>query len=396
MVNITLLWLMLIPVALSAISYFLLPLMAPRVSTKKDAAVISMICAGASAVIMIVAVYASLATQTSDYEILNGQITSKDRLHDSYVRRYDCNCREVCSGSGEKRSCSQVCETCTEDRYTVTFACGSTIGTFEIDKNDSSSASIYNMPDNARWAQSYVGEPVAKASRYTNYVQAVRGSLFRPAEADLKSKFAAMLPEYPINVYDIYHVDRFISVGISVPNAATWNAKISEMLKTLGPSKQVNVIVVVVKTDDPNYTYALRDYWHGANKNDVVLVIGSTEYPKITWANVISWTDREIFKTMLRDEIVALETINVDTALTVLNRTISTEFSRKRMRDFEYLSAEVDPPQWVVTVAVSIVVLLYMALWFSSWRSQKSLLSGRIGYNLVRKGFRGFNFFKWK
>ncbi len=56
--------------------------------------------------------FAGTHSATSDTEIWNGQIISKHRVEDEYIRTYDCNCYDSCSGSGKNRSCTRVCLTC--------------------------------------------------------------------------------------------------------------------------------------------------------------------------------------------------------------------------------------------------------------------------------------------
>ena len=41
-------------------------------------------------------------------------------------------------------------------------------------------------------------------------------------------------------------------------------------------------------------------------KNDVVVVMGTPSYPRIDWVQVLSWTDVELFKVQLRDELMDL------------------------------------------------------------------------------------------
>lgn len=326
--------------------------------------------------LLIGAVFAiSYGSAVIDTEIWNGKVIGKDRKHDSYQRPYDCNCRTVqtCSGSGKNRSCSTstTCDTCYEDRYTVTWKCNSTIGDFTIQKLDEGSRSVYNRPDPDRFLSILVGDPVSKTHTYTNYVQAVPQSLFKPTSETVKRKFTNMLPAYPVNIYDIYRIDRFVQVGFNFTDAAQWNMDISNMLRDLGPAKQVNAIVVLVKTADPDYVYALRDAWDGANKNDVVLVIGSLDGRKVEFADVISWTKRELFKIELKDSIMQLSVISRQGVLQVLESQINKNFERRRMREFEYLAGEIDPPMWLLLITVLVVVAGYAAAGFVLQRNSK-------------------------
>ena len=362
MINDTLIWLLLVPVLGAAAVWWFT---GHKTENLAPAAVYVI----GSCLITTLVFFVSKGAATSDIEIWNGQVVSKNREHGSYQRPYDCNCRSVqrCSGTGTSRSCTsdRVCQTCWEDRYTVTWSCNTTIGSYTIQHLDTTSRTVYATPDPARYVSIKIGDPVAKRSTYTNYVQAVPQSLFTPAAPGLRQRFSNLIPPYPDQVYDFYQLNRFLTPGYSTPDAPAWNTAISELLKERGPSKQVNAIVVVAKTDDPNYAYALRDAWEGANKNDVVLVIGSTQWPKIDFVEVISWTKKELFKVQLRDEVMALGTIEREPILKVLAHQIDTNFERRRMREFEYLQAEIDPPTWLlVTLLVLMIGAVPLQIYF--------------------------------
>lgn len=332
------------------------------------------------AFIVALSFWAAHGYATGDTEIWSGAITGKTRDHGTYERPYDCNCRSIttCSFSGKNQSCStaQQCDTCYETHYTVKWNCQSTIGTFDIDSKDSTYRSVYESPNPQRWLSIATGDPVSKKMPYTNYVQAVPDSLFKPSSESLKAQFAKMIPMYPDNVFDIYHVNRFVQVGFSFTDSAAWNQDINNMLRTLGPVKQVNVIVLVAKTNDPNYMYAVRDAWEGANKNDVVVLMGSEDGQKIEWVDVISWTKSEIFKVELRDSIRELGVIDRAKIMPMIEAQISKNFVRRRMREFEYLSTEIDPPTWLL---VSIFVVLCVGY------AGGALVSSRVAVGSVSK-----------
>jgi hypothetical protein len=76
----------------------------------------------------------------------------------------------------------------------------------------------------------------------------------------------------------------------------------------------------------------------------VIIVLGVTEYPKLEWARVITWSDSEIFKIQLRDALQEIETIDRDAMMSLIADHIKRGFVRKSMVDFEYLKNEIDPP----------------------------------------------------
>lgn len=323
--------------------------------------------------VLAVVFFASFSSAVNDIEIWSGVMTGKDRKHDTYQRSYDCNCRQVqsCSGSGKDRSCTSrtSCDTCYETRYTVEWLLNSNIGQFQVDKEDSGSRRVYDLPNPPLYSAAQPGDPVSRRNVYTNYIQAVPDTLFKPSAESTKAQFISMLPPYPDQVYSLYKINRFVQVGLNFPDAQQWSDDISNMLKVLGPQKQVNVIVVVARTDDPNYMYALRDAWQGANKNDVVLVIGSVDGVNVAWADVISWTSKEIFKIELRDSVREMRVIDRTKIIPLISAQITKNFERRRMREFEYLKNEIDPPMWLLGIASILLLAIYGGIGYALHRS---------------------------
>jgi hypothetical protein len=165
-----------------------------------------------------------------------------------------------------------------------------------------------------------------------------------------------MVPGYPGNVYDYQYIDRVLANGVAVPDIARWNYDLAMMLRPLGPTKQVNVIIMFTKIGDPTYEYAVQGKWLGAKKNDVVVILGTPNYPNIDWVRIVSWTDAQLFKVQLRDDLQDLKTVDETKILGIINTNVSKTFSRKHMRDFEYLDSEIMPPDWVLYIAVFIAI----------------------------------------
>ena len=301
------------------------------------------------------AFYAGKAGKTIDVEVWNGEVTGKEQEPVSCSHSYSCNCTTStsCSGSGSSRSCSTStsCQTCYEHSHDYDWVVHSNIGDVDIDRVDRQG--VHTPP---RWAAVQKGEPFSKEHLHTNYIKAVPESVLNTAQNMTSSKFANMIPAYPHSVYDYYRLNRALTVGVPVPDLQDWSNDISNMLKQLGPQKQANVIVLFVKTDDPNYEYALRSAWLGGKKNDIVVIIGTTEYPKIDFVRVMSWTDKELFKVKLRDTLQEMENIDRPTIIEAIRSTTMAEFKRKSMKDFEYLDNEIEPPTWVIVLAFFILI----------------------------------------
>lgn len=297
----------------------------------------------------------SYGAATHDTEIWSGQVAAKTRVHGTYEESFQCNCHTDSKGNTS-------CSTCYRTHYTVKWDCQTTIGDIRIDALDSTWSSVYGAADPTRWLTINQGDPVSELHSYTNYIQAVPNSLFATVNSSVKAKFAGKIPPYPDAVYDIYHVDRFVQYGTSlVEDTAQWNQDISLMLRELGPKKQVNAIIVLVKTDDPNYAEALRTAWNGLKKNDVVLVIGSLDGEKIEFTRVLSWTKNELFKIELADAVQDIGVINRVQIIGALKAQISKNFERRHMHEFEYLKGEIDPPNWLLCSTIMLLLAGYTA-----------------------------------
>lgn len=298
-------------------------------------------------------------TMTSDTEILNGQITLKNRDHGSYTRSYDCNCSTDSKGH-------RHCSTCHEKHFTVHWFLNSTIGNIDIDSADSTSRSVYNRPNPGRYDIAFVGEPCSLEHGYTNYVQAVPESLFR-TNMSLYNKVKVPYPQ----VYDLYRINRVVNVnsGLSPTILRDLNDGASGMLRTLGPQKQVNIVFVVTNISDPNFRHAVEGKWLGAEKNDVVIFLG-VEGTKIVWADAMTFAldkGNELFQVKMRDGLQAIGTVDPVRILQFTQDTISSNYKRIHMSEFEYLKDEINPPTWaiILMVILSIVASVGMSIWFA-------------------------------
>lgn len=375
MVNLTILWLAVIPLICSFATFFIIR----KYSDVPWYVNLGWIVGGflVSMLIIAGAVAASVGYQTADTEIWNGEVISKDRVHGSYVESYDCNCRdetEYYTGHEGKRQSRTVrkCDTCYRDHFTVEWTCQTTLGSYRIAKEDWTNKRVYSLPDPARYVEINMGDPVSKTHPYKNYIKAVPQTLFSPINETVKAKFASQIPAYPINIYDFYKIDRVIPVGVNVPDLKLWNTKLSHVLKILGPKKQANVVVVIVKNDDENYFYALQDAWAGAKKNDIVVVIGvSSLNEKPLWANVMALTDNSLFKIKLRDDIMSLDSLTADNVINTIYKNASETFKRKSMKDFKYLENEIDPPMWVIITSLLVNIFAYVGFWYAMIRQTR-------------------------
>lgn len=284
-------------------------------------------------------------SETGDYQILNGEITGKERVHGTYEQPYSCNCREECSGSGKDRSCWEECDTCYETHYTVKWWANTTIGDMKIDSEDSTSRRVYNCADPQRYTSIQNGEPVSDYSHYTNYIKATRDSLFNTKET--KQSFA-----YP-QIYDIYRYNHITNVDAEI-DVTKLNNAVSDVVKKLGTQKHANVQVFTTKASDVK---ALRtdveNQWMGGKVNDVTIFIG-TDGKTILDADAFTYArskQNELFAVKMRDALIGMDYNEINIANTIDN-VIRKEYHRPDLKDFEYLKDQVEPPDWCIILCV--------------------------------------------
>lgn len=297
-----------------------------------------------ASVLTVAAWSAGVYTQTADTEIWNGQVIGKERDTVPCSHSYDCMCTTDSKGN---RSCS----TCYDHLNDYDWVVHTTIGDININRIDRQ-----GEDEPPRWTAVRINEPIAQEHSFTNYVKAVPESLFNVDSKTIIKPFEYLIPSYP-SVHDYYRIDRVINMGTKTPDNIVneLNSGLNNILRALGPSKQANIVLVLVNTNDPNYRYALESAWLGGKKNDIVIMLGVTEYPKIAWVDVMAWAlnlGNENFHVLLRDELLSQQTINTQKIVPVVANFIQTKFDRPPMAQFETLKGEIDPPMWAIILAV--------------------------------------------
>lgn len=306
----------------------------------------SLVQCGVASVIAGIVLLAIFHKDLDDTAILNGQVTDKQRVRVSCSHSYSCNCYTTCSGTGSSRTCTQHCSTCYEHSYDVDWRVSTTVGNLEIDR-----INRQGTHEPPRWTQVQIGEPAARTESYRNYIKASPGSLFAMNQtADDATKFPNMFPQYP-RVYDYYRVNRILTAGgATYPQSKELNDTLNNALRTLGPSKQVNIVVLFAKTTNPEYRYALERAWIGGKKNDVLVVIGMDNSNQFSWVDTITFgknSGNEMLAVLMRDRVKAVakdqQLGNAQVLAGAIISTVSTDFHRKSMKDFEYLKGDYSP-----------------------------------------------------
>jgi hypothetical protein len=290
-----------------------------------------------------------------DTEVWNGVVTAKESNHVSCEHPYPCHCKTNKKGETS-------CDTCYAHAFDVDWDVHTSNGeTITIDRLDGQ-----GLSEPPRFTRVVIGEPTTRPHGYTNYIKASPDTLFR--HQGLVDKYRGAIPSYPDKLYDYFHIDKLVTVGVKLDDAKEWNEGLEKINAEVGRPKQANVIVVVVSGKLQEYFYALEEAWMGGKKNDIVLVIDVDERMEIQWATVMAWTTKELFKVRLRDDVMMSPHVGLDRTaiLADLKLDITDYYTRKPMSDFEYLESSITPTptQWGISLFFSLAAAIGLTILF--------------------------------
>lgn len=286
--------------------------------------------------------------KTHDFDIINGFVTKKERDEVSCSHAYQCG--ETCTSSTTydskgkahtSRSCSP--KWCYEHGYDVDWDVRTSLGTLHtIDRIDRR-----GLAEPPRWSDVEVGDPVSETESVRNYLL-VDDDRFK-TDATISAKYAGALPAYPLP-YDYYNYYRVLDD--TKQDYDEINIWLNNKLRKDSALKQMNIILVVTK-NDPDYFYALMEYWRGARKNDIILLYGVDENEQIKWAKAMSFADGQNNQILLKQ--LQSATYEREFGIDVVKEQyalIMKDFNRVPNEEFAYMMQAIDPPTWWVVLLV--------------------------------------------
>lgn len=282
--------------------------------------------------------YATAYGQMADFQILNGEVIAKekDRVHCEHSY-------QTCTGSGKSRTCT----THYEHAYDYDWVVKSNVGNFKINR-----VNRQGTIEPPRWTQVKLHEPVALEDYYVNYIKGSPSSIFNKKDMQFAEKYADKIPKYP-EVYDYHKANRVFAVGFTLNDISAWNYELSEMLKSVGPQKQANVSIILTKGLPVEYASAVNAKWLGGKKNDMTLIVGTSDGSKIDWVQVLAYSKSTSIKTYLRDAIKEHEVVDRKFFMEAIRSHMIRHYDRKSMDDFSYLLGTIE----ISDTAFALIVL---------------------------------------
>lgn len=275
-------------------------------------------------------------------EIYNGTITSKYSKKESCEHSYRCNCHTECSGSGKNKSCHEECDTCYEHPYDISWYVKDTAKErFEITR-----VNRQGTREPERWTKVQIGDPTASLHSYKNYIKGSNNILKEYVETD----YPEALPEYPNNVYDYYKLNRYIT--INYPYLQSDIEQLSKINGDLGPTKECNIIVIIMKDKPKEIANAIMSKWGGGNKNDIIVMVNVIDQNIISWTNIFAMTQSKTLQVKLRDAIMDMHYYESIKFLEILRNNVALYFDREEMKNYKYLEYDINLETWQIVLGL--------------------------------------------
>lgn len=309
----------------------------------------ALLVGGASFVFGLSIALCILYSNLLDINILNGEVLSKMMVRVPCQHSYLCHCNK------------KTCQTCYEHVYDQDWNVITSVGTLTIDSVDEQ-----GLLEPPRWSIIKIHDPVSATQIVTNYVLGSPTSIFNLKRLEDDNKlYGNYLPNYP-RVYDYYRLNHAINMGVhGFKEFDEYNNRIADALRVIGPKKQANIILVFVPLSDPEYASALERHWLGGKKNDIIIVVGVQQYPKISFANSFTFAksfNNELLVEKLHEDIEGIGDISkIDNVMSVVNNDVEMYFNRQQMSKFEYLKNDLTLTGTQITIGVVIYAIM-MAL----------------------------------
>ncbi|QVV98803.1 hypothetical protein 2017DRC82_0195 [Vibrio phage ICP1] len=192
--------------------------------------------------------------QVSDYYILNGKVVEKFQDTVSCEHSY-----QVCSGSGNNRTCS----TRYEHLWDYDWVVKTTVGNLTIDRVDRQ-----GVDEPPRFKSVVIGEPAAVRHQYHNYLLADESSLFM-------QNVKGGLGVREANVYDYYRTKHVIG--------EKYLPDLELELQRILQGKGFNLTVVTLVDKPVESFFDLVKDWKGGKINEITLVVGLNTDDNVVW-----------------------------------------------------------------------------------------------------------------
>lgn len=191
---------------------------------------------------------------------------------------------------------------------------------------------------------------VTEKHRYSNRIKN-SNSIFRFLKIDRKKASEMGLYEYP----KISRHDAPCILSADLPVDFAVREKFRRFNGYHAPKAQMRLYMLVFRAEQGvGIAEFQRAYWHGGNKNELVVCLGMTPDSKVKWARAFSWADNQQLEVDAADWLMRHPDMDWDAFYEWFAGRFHT-WERKRFADFRYISVSL--PLWQVLTVYILSVL---------------------------------------
>lgn len=324
-----------------------------------------------------------------DKAVFNSSI--KEILHEeAYTEEYQ---EEVCSGSGDNRSCHYETRTRrVPDKYYLTTNDGDTVylnhghwGSYTMKYHNQYEEKVYRSSQTSYSRALGEGDiwhiiptdirPTSVEHKVVNYIKLSTKTLHNKGIKSSEKKMNEIL-DYPDtfdNGYGEIDFNRILTgKNVDLNNTSLLNNKINKLLAKYGKKLEVNIIIYLTRNESQSFVKQVEKKWITWKKNDVVIFIDTDDTGKYNWVKIEAFTHNSLFKVELRDSIFLSNIWDINKVYSAIEKQLKVKksepngFSRTSMEEYRYLINEVEISGWwwfifiILSLSFNIGISLYV------------------------------------
>ena len=312
-------------------------------------------------------------TGLKDTEYWGAPIT-KVEYYEPWNEWIEQTCSYTCCCDSKGNNCQTIYYDCSYVKhhsayYKVTDAIGETTGVskeeyLRLKKRFGGSEFVdlgrdYHTQDGDKYVATWNGEDASLELHVTKHTYENRvskaNSVFRFEDIDDDTKNKFQLYDYP-NIYNGYMQSSILS-KVKYPKAQ-WDSAVHNMKilnARLGPTQELKAFLFIYLDQPLEAGIKQEHYFKGGNKNEMIITIGVDTTGRPQWCYPISWTEKHDNEIVIRDWVMAQDTLNIVELTQVMNTELH-DFKRKNFEDFSYLKVELTKGQLIIIFIVQILI----------------------------------------
>ena len=196
---------------------------------------------------------------------------------------------------------------------------------------------------------------------YKNKIQN-SNSIFNFTDISKKEADSLGLYHYPLINYDVDYDQIPVLTSREIPKEHIDALKFTNGF--YGKKHQFRLYILIFENASSEISELQRSYWKGGNKNELVVCLGMNG-DKVEWCNAFSWCDVPTLDVKTETFFVENGYLDLIGYSKLVRESLQNgEWSRKEFDDFDYIKVELTFVQEIVTLIISLILNVVLAIVF--------------------------------